>query len=235
MTLTNSASIFGKSAKVTYSLAQELTPSSSILIPDAYDGWQVFPFLSNTTHHVTAYEPNIKYINGQIATEQRKKHCKGLKTRINDRHLSSRITYHCSNYYEQETTSTYDFVFVYKSLHRNLNNNICMKQKIKKLQSSVNDKGSLYIYYHLAIDENDTMNYPENQYLKINEMMSYFDSNEWDFIYYKERIKPRKDGPHYKNKKVHYHKIGYIYVKRKTQKDIIHTYHFNISAKSIVK
>ena len=49
------------------------------------------------------------------------------------------------NFYNSIIKETYDFIYVYKSLHRYCNSNITMKNKIDKLLNCLNENGYLYI------------------------------------------------------------------------------------------
>ena len=46
---------------------------------------------------------------------------------------------------------------------------------MRKLLSSVKENGLIYIFYHLAENEHDYINYPKEQYFRRLEMREYFD------------------------------------------------------------
>ena len=226
------ASIFKKPSKVSYELAKSLKKSSKVLIVDGLDGWHVFPFVSRG-HFVETYEPKLIYIDGgEIIDGNKSIFINGLRKRIDVYNVKKKVKYFNMSFYKQENLNRYDFVHVYKSLHRKCHADITMQYKIKKLQEAVNDEGELYIYYHLAVNDEDEYTYPKNQYLRTNEMISHFNHNEWDIIYYKERDKLRIDYGHVGHMAPHLHRIGYIHAKRKKhikRNDIKnYKYHFHI-------
>ena len=65
------------------------------------------------------------------------------------------------------------------------NKHISIKDKVRKLKSSVKVDGYLYIYYELMIDNKEK----SNSYLKFNEMRTYFDLEDWQLLYICERQK----------------------------------------------
>lgn len=226
------ASVFKKPSKVSYELAKSLKKGSKVLIVDGLDGWHVFPFVSNG-HFVETYEPKSIYIDGGEMVEGNK--CifiNGLKRRIDVYNAEDQIKYHNLNFYNQNDIDTYDFVYIYKSLHRSCNADISMEHKIKKLQESVNSNGEIYIYYHLAVNDNDDYTYPRNQYLRTNEMICYFNDAEWEIIYYKECNKLKVDNGHTGHMNPHLHRVGYIHAKRrkcmKRKNTKNYKYHFHI-------
>lgn len=226
------ASVFKDPSKVSYELAKSLKKGSKVLIVDGFDGWHVFPFVSSG-HIVETYEPKSIYIDGGEIIEGNKSiFIHGLKERIAVYNAEQQVKYHHIDYYKQNNVNTYDLVHVYKSLHRDCHEDISMEYKIRKLQESVNSDGEIYIYYHLAINDKDDFTYPINQYLRTDEMITYFNDSEWDIIYYKERNKLRIDNGHIGHMKPHLHRIGYIHAKRKKhikKKDIKdYKYHFRI-------
>ena len=227
------ASIFKDSSKVSYVLAKSLETGSKVLIVDGLDGWHVFPFVSYG-HYVETYEPEKIYVDGGVVADSNGQVIiHGLRQRIYDYEAKSKVTYHLLNFYEQDEVNKYDLVHVYKSLHRECHKEIPMERKVRKLQDAVSDDGEIYIYYHLAINDEDYLTYPKNQYLRTNEMMSYFDLSEWDIVMIRERNKLRRDDGHYGHPKPHLHRIGYIHAKRKSKKCLKkvsddHEYHFSI-------
>lgn len=226
------ASVFKDASKVSYELAKSLKKGSRVLIIDGFDGWHVFPFVSSG-HIVETYEPKSIYIDGgEVIEENKNIYIHGLKERIAVYNAKQQVNYHHLNYYKQSHINTYDLVHVYKSLHRSCHADMTMEYKIRKLQESVSRDGEIYIYYHLAVNDKDDYTYPKNQYLRTNEMISYFNDKDWEIIYYKERNKLRRDSGHIGHMKPHLHRIGYIHAKRKKhikRKDIVnYKYHFHI-------
>ena len=226
------ASIFKEPSKVSYELGKSLKKGSKVLIVDGFDGWHVFPFV-RADHTVETYEPQSIFIDGGEIIEGNKSIIiHGLKKRINAYNVKKKVKYFNKNFYKQNDVNTYDFVHVYKSLHRKCHADMTVQYKIKKLQESVSDDGEIYIYYHLAVNDEDEYTYPKNQYLRTNEMISYFNLDEWDIIYYKERNKLRIDYGHVGHTNPHLHRIGYIHAKRKKHRNRNdkrnYKYHFHI-------
>ena len=87
-----------------------------------------------------------------------------------------------------------------------------MKSKIRKLMSNVREGGYLYIYYDLALDEKDFKKYPSDLYFRKNEIIKYFDLEDWCIEYIYERDK--KDYCNYIYKKES-RKVGYILAHKK--------------------
>lgn len=202
------ASVFGEPNKITYIIAKNLNKNSSILIPDGYDGLNALPFLVNG-HTVTIYEPDTLFIDGEEILTPTSIY--GLNRRIEAYGYKKSIKCINQNYYTSKAYKKYDHVFVFKSLHRECNNKISIKDKLIKLIKAVNDTGSIYIYYHLPIDENTNI----NSYPNPNEIIKFFDPIEWDIVLSKERKKTRLDRCNYGYDSNQYRKIGYIHAKRK--------------------
>lgn len=226
------ASIFKEPSKVSYELGKSLKKGSKVLIVDGLDGWHVFPFV-NAGHTVETYEPQSIFIDGGEIIEGNKSIIiHGLEKRIHVYNAKKKVKYFHKDFFRQKSVDTYDLVHVYKSLHRSCHADITMQHKIKKLQEAVSANGEIYIYYHLAVNDEDEYTYPKNQYLRTSEMISYFNLNEWDIIHYQERNKLRIDYGHIGHMNPHLHRIGYIHAKRK--KHIIrndmrnYKYHFHI-------
>lgn len=210
-------SIFGEPNKVAYNIARSLDKTATVLIPDGYDGLNALPFLSNGLS-VTTYEPDVLFIEGEEIHSRHSIY--GLNSRMKAYGYTKKVKCVNKNFYTSKAYKKYDHVYVYKSLHRECNNSISIKDKVNKLIKAVNENGSIYIYYHLPT--NDT--YESNLYPEFKEMLSYFNTNEWDIILSKERNELRLHKGHYGNETDHYHKIGYIHAKRKKG----HIYRFNI-------
>lgn len=150
------------------------------LVVDANDGKNVFPFARNN-FNVTCYEDNEILLNGGIFNHT---YAIGLNKRIVDSKLNN-ITVKNLNYYEVKEIKKYDFVYVSLSLNLEKNKHISIKDKVRKLKSSVKVDGYLYIYYELIIDNKEK----SNSYLKFNEMRTYFDLEDWQLLYICERQK----------------------------------------------
>lgn len=98
---------------------------------------------------------------------------------------------------------------------------------MRKLLSSVEENGFIYIYYLLAERENVYINYPKNSYFRKVKMKNYFD-NPWEILNIKENNLPVLDVPHLYNDIKHNHLIGVVLVKKKYLKRV-HKYYYKIS------
>lgn len=212
-------SVFGEPSRSSYEIANSLSKNSSILIPDGYDGLNVFPFLRKG-HLVTTFEPDVLFIEGEEILNPHSIY--GLNKRIEITDYKENIRIENKNFYTSKAYKKYDHVFVYKSLHRECNNIVSLKYKINKLMRAVNENGSIYIYYYLPIDDQ----YNVNSYPKYDEIKSYFSDKEWIIKSSKEFVSVIQDKSYYNDDKDSFHKIGYIHAKRKPVK---HIYRFNIS------
>ncbi len=223
-------SIFGDSFKTSYITADILKKGSTVLIPDTLDGWNTLPFLSKRMK-VTAYESDSLFIDGGTVTQNDKEiQIYGLNKRLEAYGYSENIEVINENFYTSNSNKKYDFIYVHKSLHRDCNSNLTIEQKIKKLQNSVKTNGSIYINYHLPID--DEKDYPSNSYPNKYEIVSYFKSSDWEIIAAQEKETLRYDKGHLGNELPHYHKIGYLHAKKsrkKKTKNGAHIYRNNIS------
>lgn len=221
-------SIFGESFKTSYITADTLKKGSTVLIPDALDGWNTLPFLSKGMQ-VTAYEPNSLFIHGgTVNTSNKEVLIYGLNKRLEVYGYSDNVEVINDNFYTSKSNRKYNFIYVHKSLHRDCNSVLTIEQKIKKLQNSVKTNGSIYIYYHLPID--DDKEYPHNSYPDKHEIVSYFKNSDWKIIKAQEKETLRYDKGHIGNEEPHYHRVGYLHAKRKKikTKTKIHIYKTNI-------
>ena len=198
-------SIFGDSFKTSYITADTLKKGSTVLIPDALDGWNTFPFLSKGMK-VTAYESDSLFIYGSTVTQKDKEILiYGLNKRLEAYGYSENIEVINENFYTSDSNKKYDFIYVHKSLHRDCNKNLTIKEKFKKLQHSVKTNRSIYIYYHLPLDDNK--DYPNNLYPTKYEIVSYFKNSNWEIINAQEKDCRRYDKGHIGNEEPHYHKV----------------------------
>ena len=60
----------------------------------------------------------------------------------------------------------------------------------------------------------DYNKYPSNSYLRTYEMKKYFDKNNWEIIYSIENH-TREYNPNIYNNKIHTHKTGILFAKKK--------------------
>ena len=221
------ASVFGTAQKMSYEyikmLNKKFKGKFKTLVVDDKDGLHSFAFAMHGSK-VVMYEPNEIFING------------GTIDNINITPITNRKFYNkCKenleirnkNFYEEKVEEKYDFVYCYRSLHEKHNKRIPMKRKMRKLLSSVKDGGYIYIFYHMAKNENDISNFSRNQYFRRSEMKSYFDPRQWDIISLieYERLTNHKGHPYHI--KDHTHKVGHVFAKKKNTR-LVHKYYYEI-------
>lgn len=194
-----------------------------ILIPNAFDGQHVLPSIRKG-HKVDCYETNDEFLNGGKIDNF---NIIGLKEKIRFFNYNDMVNIFEKNFYEQKVEREYEFVYCYKSLHLGENKDIPRDRKIRKLLSSVKENGFIYIFYHLAENENDYINYPRDQYFRKNEIPKYFDDS-WEVLYSIESNLNTMDFAHPYNDKKHSHLVGHIFA-RKKYKRRVHKYTYNIT------
>lgn len=230
--ITKFGSIMKDPSRSTENLAVHLPKNRKVLIVDGLDGWNALCFAFKE-HHVTIYEPIHYFVHGGVVIDHEIKYkIHGLNKRVNGYKLNKRVSCIEENYYENTPIRRYDLVYANRTLSRDCNAHISIKDKIKTLISSVNEQGELYLVYLLAIDEDDYETYPANQYPRTGEVPMYFDNENWEVIMIRERSKVRLEKGHFGNPKDHYHKYGYIHVRRKKSKQIDaskHIFRYSIS------
>lgn len=205
-------------------LRNEFNGPFSVLIPNCMDGFSVLP-LVRRNHIVDCYETNDIFLNGGNYDEF---YTRGLLNKIKDENLQDKTNLIKKNFYENRIEKQYNFVYSYRSLHLSENSHIDMRKKVKKLQSSVKDGGYIYIFYYIADDEKNYNLYPSNSYFRTYEMKEMFDKNYWEIIYSVENH-IRQHGPHINNNKLHYHKTGTIFAKKKNhRRKLRYKYTYNI-------
>ena len=89
------------------------------------------------------------------------------------------------------------------------------------------DDGYIYIFYHMAKNENDISNFSKNQYFRKGEMKSYFDPRIWDIITIIEDEKFTNHNGHPYHKKNHEHKVGHVFARKKNTR-LVHKYYYEI-------
>jgi hypothetical protein len=223
----NVGSVFGIAQRTSYEymklLNQKTNGNFKTLVIDDKDGLHSIPF-ANYGSKVVMYEPNEIYINGGIIDDTK---ITPITNRKYYKDYISKIEIRNQNFYESKVEEKYDFVYCYRSLHESHNKKIPMKRKIRKLLSSVKDNGYIYIFYHLAKNENDISNFPRNQYLRKGEMVNYFDSRLWDIITIIENDHCTNHKGHIFHKKNHKHRVGHIFAKKKNNR-LVHKYYYEI-------
>ena len=222
-------SIFGEAAKISYVFADSIPKNSNVLIPDDYDGRHAFAIASRN-HNVDIYEPDEKYLNEYtfIINGKEKNSC-GLVNRVRALNKQESIHYHNESFYNCKSTKLYDAIFVYESLHRSIHDDLTLFEKVNRLKDVLKPNGILYIYYHLVDDKESFVTYPYNSYFRRQEMIKYFDKDNFEVIFSKERAKLRPF-PSNQPEEIKEHYIGYIQVRKKTDNELVnnHTYRFNI-------
>lgn len=216
-------SVFGRPQRTSYEYMKKLKKinKQNILIVDDKDGLHSIPF-ANYGFDVVMYEPNNVYLRGGIIDNY------VLLPITNRKHYSNikgNILIKNNNFYELRVEDRYDFVFCYRSLHERHNKSIPMRRKIRKLQSSVKEGGYIYIFYHMAKNEKDISNYPMNQYLRRDEMRTYFDSKNWNIISLIENSYATEHLGHPFNKRNHGHIVGHIFAQKKNNRLVHKTYY----------
>jgi len=222
----SSGSVMGDPQRTSYDYMKFLKNkygSADVLVVDDVDGLHGIPF-TRKGHKTTIYESDSRYITGGIIDTF---NVLGLKKRLQYEELKN-ITINNSNY-EQAIEKKYEFIYCYRSLHRESNKHISMMKKLRKLLSSVKENGYIYIFYHIAKNENDVRNFSRDRYFRKGEMVTFFDKSNWEIISIKEFdvLTNHKLHPHRKSE--HTHKVGHIFAQRKNNR-LVYKYNFNIIA-----
>lgn len=221
------SSVYGRAQRTSYEymklLNEKYNNNYKVLIVDDKDGLHTLPF-ANHGANVVMYEPNKIYIEG------------GEIDSIKITPISNRKGYESNkkqikivnkNFYETKVEDRYEFVYCYRSLHERHNKDIPLKRKVRKLLSSVKEGGYVYIFYHLAKNEKDISNYPRNQYLRRNEMISYFNPKIWKVITIIEHEEATFHNGHPKHKNNHKHIVGHIFAQKKNNR-LVHKSYYDI-------
>lgn len=210
-------------------LAYFLKKDSKVLVPDGLDGWNALAFAFKG-HRVTIYESEDIFIKGGNVVDHGKEYkIHGLRKRI-DAYQLKNVEYEQKNFYDHLPTSKFDLVYANRTLNRECNSHLSIEEKVKSLQSVILEGGELYLYYLLAVDEDDYETYPLNQYPRYGQIPKLFGKDEWEVLLFKERFKVRPEKGHFGNPELHYHKIGYVHVRKKISNQIHqHKYRYRIS------
>ena len=181
-----------------------------ILIPNAFDGLHIL-CTARRGFKLDCYETQDEFINGGTIDNF---NIIGLKEKLKYFNYADKVTLYEKNFFEQKVAKEYDFLFCYKSLHLNCNKHIPKERKMRKLLSSVKENGLIYIFYHLAENEHDYINYPKEQYFRRLEMREYFDDS-WEVIDIIENVIPSFYAGHPFNKEDHKHLVGHVFARKK--------------------
>ena len=106
-----------------------------------------------------------------------------------------------------------------------------MDYKINKLKSNVKKDGYIYIEYYVALKDDDFKSYPENEFLRKDEILKYFPETEWNVFRNEYEIVEDNLTPFNREKKQVV--IGYFDARKKPSKPKI--VRKKIEKKTIVK
>lgn len=235
--------------------SKKITEKTKFLIVDDKDGQLgMCPLRRNIP--IVVYEPDKIFLDGgktEIPLNVpntsdfifAKRNILGFKDRITTEMLMTKCNLINKNYYNFTDEDKYEYVAACHSIDRDSNVEFSMEYKINKLKSNVADNGYLYLEYNVALKEDDYETYPANQYLRNNEILKYFDTNEWTIITneiailkseYTPLNKNRKDvivgfldvkkTPTPKKKEIK-HKQNYTFYDTKKEKIVNHSYVIN--------
>ena len=172
-----------------------------------YGGIKKFPIIKEKSKY--QYSPN--FISKEFELEDKK--VLGVIDRLSFEGLSEYATIEKRDFYRNVPQVKFNVVFTSCSLHYSANKDFTLEDKTKKLQSIVLPNGYLYIDYMMAIDENDYEAYPAQKFYRKKEILNYFDDN-WKVISIKENNAPTFEGAHVDCVRDHFHRFGYILVRR---------------------
>ncbi len=188
-----------------------IKPGDKILIPNCQDGIDVLPLVKRK-YNITCYEENSILINGGCIDNF---YTIGLNKRIEG--INKKVNLFNENFYKHNVNEKYNLVLAIRTLQLKENNKYSIANKIKKLKSCVKDNGYIYLTYYLGDDHEIS----KRQIIMKGQIKRYFNSKEWNVIYYRENdIRITKHNKHPYNKKEHYHNVGTILVQR-----VSHKYH----------
>lgn len=171
---------------------KKITEKTKFLIIDDKDGQLgMCPLRRNIP--IVVYEPDKVFLEGgKIEVPLNipnttdfifaKRNILGFKDRITNELLTTKYNLINKNYYNFTDENKYEYVAACHSIDRDSNIEFSMDYKINKLKSNVADNGYLYLEYNIALKGDDYDTYPVNQYLRNNEILKYFDTNEWTII-----------------------------------------------------
>lgn len=142
-----------------------------------------------------------------------KKHVLGITKRLEMEKISQYAFIEKRDFYKNVCDKKFDIVFTSCSLHYTVNKDFSLKDKTDKLKSIVEVGGLLYIDYMMAIDENNYELYPKEKFYRKGEILNYFDDN-WQILYHRENNNPTFEGAHVDCPRDHFHRFGYILVRR---------------------
>ena len=159
-----------------------------------------------------------------------KRNILGFKDRITTELLTTNCNIVNKNYYKFTDENKYEYVAACHSIDRDSNIEFTMDYKINKLKNNVARDGYLYLEYEVALKDDDYETYPANKYLRNNEILKYFDTDEWTILVNDVEIKQSDYTPLNKERKNVV--VGYLDVKKtptpkkKDHKPLKQTYTF---------
>lgn len=235
---------------------KKINEKTQFLIVDDKDGQLgMCPLRRNIP--IVVYEPDKVFLDGGKAEIPlnipntsdfifAKRNILGFKDRITTEMLTAKCNLINKNYYSFTDENKYEYVAACHSLDRDSNAEFSMEYKINKLKSNVAKNGYLYLEYNIALRDDDYETYPSNKYLRNNEILNYFDTNEWTIIANEVAIlkedytplnKERKDvavgyldvkkAPTPKKKEKKHIKQSYTFYSTKEEKYVNHSYIIN--------
>lgn len=172
-----------------------------------YGGEKDFPIVNDKIKYT--YNKNFKSNDYELE----RKRVLGIVERLEKENLSNNAIIEKRDFYKNIPNEKFDVVFTSCSLHYTVNKEFTLKDKVEKLQSIVSKNGFLYIDYMMAIDEEDSINYPKNKFFRKGEIKNYFDDN-WKIISIIENNTPSFEGAHVDCVKDHFHRFGYVLAKK---------------------
>ena len=141
-----------------------------------------------------------------------KRNILGFKDRITTELLTTNCNIVNKNYYKFTDENKYEYVAACHSIDRDSNIEFTMDYKINKLKNNVARDGYLYLEYEVALKDDDYETYPANKYLRNNEILKYFDTDEWTILVNDVEIKQSDYTPLNKERKNVV--VGYLDVKK---------------------
>ena len=223
-------SVYGEANQQVYDYIEFLDSTfkrnCNVLVVDAKDGQNVVPF-AKKGFNVVCYETDKKMLNGGIINNQL---VQGLNKRVNDYSLNNQVIIKDNNFYENKEIKKFDFVYVEDSLNLSKYKNITLKKKVRRLMSTVKEGGYLYIYYDMAVIEEDYITYSPNLYFRTNEIQSYFDLEDWKIVYTCERLSENKNYNHYNQER----RVGYL-LAMKVRNRRKYKYHYSVEINNEIK
>lgn len=172
-----------------------------------YGGNKLFPTIKEKKKHQYSPKFNSKIYN----LEERK--ILSITERLNIEKVNLFSNIEKRDFYKNPPKEQFDLVFTSCSLHYTANKDFTLEKKTNILKSIVKINGYLYMDYMMAIDESNYNSYPVNKFFRKGEILNYF-SNDWEIVSLRENNQPSFEGAHVDCVVDHFHRFGYLFVKR---------------------